>query len=137
MRYKDIVVLTNMDNMWRDLESLKLIQLYQLAKKQKIKYYHYLRKKDLIYALQNPNADISALYVGMCEHGVIKHHCSRCKGNQICTHRIQRTHCKKCKGGAICKHNRERYTCKMCGGKGICCHGITKAMCLKCIDAVS
>ena len=119
----------------QNLKSLKIPELYALARKYKIKRYQYLRKANLIKAIENPHQDLSSLYVGMCKHGVIKYYCTPCMGSQICQHNIQRTRCKKCKGGSICQHNRERFFCKECGGNGICCHRKHKRWCKECTAA--
>ena len=128
----------NLENINKDnLERLKLIQLYRIAKKLGIKKLNYLPKANLIKAIQNPNQDLSKLYVGMCTHGVIKYFCLKCKGSQICNHNIQRTRCIKCNGGAVCQHKKRRLSCKLCEGSGICTHGINRNMCFECINARS
>ena len=126
------------------MEQKNVKELKLLAKERGIPRYYWLRRAQLIEALDNVLTqkvnkdkiieDITQLKNNKykCIHGKIKYCCKLCSGSQICIHGKIKYRCKECGGSQICEHGKQKQQCKECGGSQICEHGKQKASCKEC-----
>ena len=126
------------------IEELRVNDLKVIAREMKIDRYYWMRKKELISAIeavkrgeipQKPQKP-PVKAVSFCEHKKLRYFCKECGGNGICEHGGNKFYCKECDGNQICEHKKSRYFCKECGGKGICEHGRNRQICKECKKAV-
>jgi len=87
---------------------------------------------------ENVEKDLELIYAEgqrkMCDHGLVKYFCKRCKGGEMCRHKKFKYLCIDCRRGGLCQHGRNGYVCIECGGKGICEHGKRRYRCRECSD---
>lgn len=126
------------------IEELRVNELKIIAKGMKIDKYYWMRKKELISAIeavkrgetpQKPQKQ-PVKSIRFCEHKRLEFFCKECGGKGICEHGKNKFYCKECGGNQICEHKKSRYFCKECEGKGICEHGNNKFACKECLKWV-